>query len=181
MRQWIRLYSLFSFLLLVCLGSAFAFSTDSKATAPWHLTITVAESDKEQSLNLCSANHFHVVLTNHSGTSQRFWKQSNSWGYSILSFVVTDGNGKTYIIKRKPRSWRKNYPGFITIKASESYVFNVSFSNESWDVPQTVCELNRFKIQAIINITNDQQTNEYNVWAGRIKSAIYEFKDPKSE
>jgi len=38
---------------------------------------------------------------------------------------------------------------------------NVLFPCESWDAPDTLGELNRFTIQTIINITKEQQADEY--------------------
>ncbi|MCI0506533.1 MAG: hypothetical protein L0Z73_10540 [Gammaproteobacteria bacterium] len=143
--------------------------------SPWLLAVVENDSNKANAIDICTPESWHVELKNVSSMPQRLWSDSNSWGYSILSFVVKDNEGKIYEIKRKARSWRKNYPGYITIISGESHVFNIALMDNSWELSPIICTLTDIKLQAILIIPEDAYTREHEVWRGRIISGEYPF------
>ncbi len=90
-------------------------SAEIGADSVWRLSIVAPENDGVLAIQLSPIEHFHVVLENRSRTPRKFWKDSNSWGYSALSLEVTDRSGTKRVIQKRPRSWRKNFPGFWEI------------------------------------------------------------------
>lgn len=135
----------------------------------WEVSIAIPESDGERSIPLDAAAHFHVILTNRSGTTQKVWKDSNSWGYSALRFEVTDDTGSTLVLSKKERSWRKNTPSFWVIPDGESLVYDVFLAAGEWDgVPETRGQ--PVTISAILEIPEDEKTRELGVWTGKAAS-----------
>ena len=121
--------------------------------------------------------HFHVVVSNVSDKPQRIWDEQWSEGYSALSFEVTDNSGKTWVIKKKERSWTENAFSIWTLEPHESLVLDVNFTDSNtWeDFPhsQTVT------MRAIFDVMTDGQSKEYAVWTGRVlsKSDKYIFSN----
>lgn len=138
----------------------------------WELSLAIPESDGERSILLDEAAHFHVVLTNRSGATQKIWKDSNSWGYSALRFEVTDEAGKNLVLRKKERSWRKNIPSFWVISDGESLVYDVFPAAGEWDGVLNRMQGQPIKIRAILEISQEEKAQELGVWTGRVASAV---------
>lgn len=141
----------------------------------WELSIAVPQSDGERSIPLDEAAHFHVVLTNKSGTTQNIWKDSNSWGYSALRLEVTDDTGTILVLSKKERSWRKNTPSFWVIAEGESLVYDVSLGAGEWDGVSDQMRGRSVKMRAILEIPEDEKTRELGVWTGKVTSPALQY------
>ncbi len=165
----------FVLFILAYFESTTVFCAETKDDTPWKLSIAVPESNGLRSIHLRPTEHFHVVLQNKFKNDQKIWKDTNSWGYAVLYFELTYENGTKKIIRKQSRTWRKNAPGYWTINAGEYLVYDVFLSRGDWDLvfPQDVTA-GRVKMQAVIEIPTDEQTQKFGVWSGRIKSAARE-------
>lgn len=141
----------------------------------WELSIAVPQSDGERSIPLDEAAHFHVVLTNKSGTTQNVWKDSNSWGYSALRLEVTDDTGNILVLRKKERSWRKNTPSFWVIAEGESLVYDVCLGASEWDGVSDQMRGRSVKMRAILEIPEDEKTRELGVWTGKVTSPALQY------
>lgn len=176
--MWKR--KLFWYSLIVSFCSVFFSSSvlgsETDPESMLKLSICVPESNGIRAIHLSPNNHFHVVLENKSKIPQKIWKDSNSWGYSILYFEVTDETGIKQIIRKRPRDWRKNAPGFWLLNPGEQLVYNVSLTNGEWDFEfQAKSEARRFKMRAVIEIPEDDHSRKIGVWTGLIRSTVYEI------
>lgn len=141
----------------------------------WELSIAIPQSEGERSIALDEAAHFHVVLTNRSGTTQNIWKDSNSWGYSALRLEVTDGTGNTSVLSKKERSWRKNAPTFWVLADGESLVYDVFLAAGEWDGVSEKMRGQSVKMRAILEIPEDEKTRELGVWTGKTTSPALQY------
>jgi len=112
----------------------------------------------------------NLKLTNISNRSLNIWKDSNSWGYAMLSFVMTNKQGEIYTIRRKERAWRKNYPSVNSIKPGKSLIWSVSLGGSNWDGLQDIRRQGTYEIMAVISIPADEKTGEFHVWTGKLNS-----------
>src|SRR5258708_190874 len=78
-----------------------------------------------------SPPHFYVVLANNSSNDIRLWKEDCSWGYGALSFKMMDSNGNEWVVGKKPRAWRSNYPRWWLLKPNETLIIDVRFAESS--------------------------------------------------
>jgi len=140
------------------------------AKAMWQLSISVPLSHDERIISLDPSQHFHVLLTNVSGQSQKFWKESCSWGYSVLSLELTNELGKKAVVKKKPRSWRKNFPDFWTIQPGGSLVFDVYLGGESWEGLPAAEFGSNVRVRALIEVPADEDARRLGVWTGHLSS-----------
>lgn len=138
----------------------------------WELSIAVPESDGERSISLDATAHFHIVLTNRSGATLNVWKDSNSWGHSALRFEVTDATGRTFIMRKKERSWRKNTPSFWVVSDGESLVYDVFLAAGEWDGLSDQSRGQSISMRAILEIREDEKSRELGVWTGQVASAV---------
>ena len=118
--------------------------------------------------------HFYVVMTNVSNKPLRLWSESYSWGYSNLSFQVTDKNGKITIIKREKLEWDKNVTSWIFLQPGDLRVLEVTLDPKIWQnvdalLPEKF-EPKKVKIKAIFEIPEDRDAKECNVWTGKVYS-----------
>lgn len=141
----------------------------------WELSIAIPESDGERSISLDDAAHFHVVLTNRSGSALNVWKDSNSWGYSALRLEVTDETGSTLVLHKKERSWRKNTPSFWAVADGESLVYDVFLAAGEWDGVSEKMRGRTIKMRAVLEIPEDEKTREFDVWTGQVASPLVQY------
>jgi len=171
-------YSFIVTLVFIVL-SPIASKAENISKSPWALEIVSADKNELPKTNdhpIHPIKKIDVILRNISEKPQRIWKESNSWGYSVLYFeVVDEKSGKNYI-RKKPKNWRKNFPEFLTIDAGQSLVYNISFMNEDWDIFSSFFKLKNFNIQAILDIPEDSQAKQYGVWTGTAKSNVLKFE-----
>ena len=165
----------FIFFIIGVLENTIVFSAEIEDEHQWKLSIAVLESDGLHTIRLSPTEHFHVVLENRSKNLQKIWKDTNSWGYSVLYFELTDENGTKQIIRKRPRTWRKNAPNYWLINYGEYLIYDVFLTSRDWNfiLPQGN-KARRVKMQAVIEIPEDAQTRKFSVWSGLIKSAVYE-------
>ncbi len=131
----------------------------------------------ERAVGYSLRERFHVILTNSSEKPKRIWKEWCSWGYFVLSFELTDENGKTWTAKKKGRAWTKNYPDYWTVAPHESLVLDVEFADaDVWDgFSRPRSSSHRLKMRAIFEIEPDKESEEYSVWTGRAISKLEEY------
>lgn len=169
-------WSLIIFIVLGIFENTMTLGAEIEGGPAWKLSIAVPESNEVREIQLNPTEHFHVVLENRSKKPQKIWKNSNSWGYSVLYFEVTDENGMKQIIRKQPRDWRKNTPGYWLLSHGEYLVYNISLSSRDWGFTLPLRgEPRRLKIQAIIDIPEESQARKLGVWTGLIKSVVYEI------
>ena len=119
------------------------------------------------------AQHFHVIITNLSDKPVRLWRDWCSWGEQILSFEVTDENGKAIVVKRNARSYNKNYPDWTLVPPGDHMVFEVSFDQTTgWtNAPMPEKGKSReVKMKAVFEIPEDKEAKENKVWTGKVCS-----------
>ena|ERR1041385_3304838 len=154
-------------------------STSSPGTnSTISISIAVPERGGQRSIeNRGQESHFHVILSNVSDQPQRLWREWCSWGYSALSFEISDKAGKTSMIKKRPKAWSKNYPDFCTLQPGETLVIDVYFlAQDVWDnFPKPRGEGEAFTIRAIYEVRSEEWSQKYSVWTGRVvsKAATY--------
>lgn len=136
------------------------------------LAIRIVPSSYQEKTGRVLQRRFHVVITNVSGQPVRLWKEWCSWGYFNLSFVVTGRDGKTFVVKRKPRGWDKNYPDWAIVPPGDHRVFDVSFEDSTWEnVPvPPASRLGRVRMKAVYEVPEDEQTRKHRVWTGQAAS-----------
>lgn len=118
------------------------------------------------------AQHFHVVITNPCDKPVRLWRDWCSWGEQMLSFEVTDENGKAIVVKKTPRNYRKNYPDWTLLLPGDHMVFDVFFDQTTWtNAPLPEKGNSReVKMKAVFEIPEDKETMENKVWTGKVCS-----------
>ncbi len=131
--------------------------------------------------------HFHVILTNNSNEPQRIWKEWCSWGYYGLSFEISDGSGKTWIVKKKPRGWTRNFPDWWTLDPHDNLVIDIHFNDAGvWDgfpwpvdasQPYRQDASQTFKMRAVVDFARpDEFSKKYSIWTGRAVSKVDEYE-----
>lgn len=147
---------------------------EDRTESPFSLSIAIGKRmGRQRSLEYRNAeSHFAVVLRNTSDQPQRVWREWCSWGYFLLSFVVTDLAGKAVAVRRPARVWTKNFPDFEEILPGESLVRDIYFGNDAWEsFPRSEkADGNPFKLQAVFSSPADDQSKEHNVWSGKVVS-----------
>ncbi|MDR3401633.1 MAG: hypothetical protein P4L99_03960 [Chthoniobacter sp.] len=114
--------------------------------------------------------HFHVVLTNVSNEPKRLFQEWCSWGYSALSFEITDEHGKTWIARKGPNGWTMNYPAYWTVPPQECFVIDVYFADHQiwqdqfWLPPGH--PTGRVTLKAIYRVQPDESSTKFGVWTG---------------
>ena len=121
--------------------------------------------------------HFHVVLTNTSKQPVNVWRDWNSWGYSALSFEVTDDKGKTWKVQKGPRGWDKNFPDYWTVAAHENLVLDVYFADaDTWQrFPRPTGGPQTYTMRAVFETSPDEESKKYSVWTGRVVSTADKY------
>jgi hypothetical protein len=121
--------------------------------------------------------HFHVVITNMSDKPLRLWRDWCSWGEQMLSFQITDENGKVTHVKRVPCEYLKNYPAWTTIPVGNHMVLEVSFDPQKWisaPLPEKG-KSREVKMKAVFEIPKDKDTKEHKVWTGKVSSPKHAY------
>lgn len=152
-------------LLLLIVGC----SSTSKVIAQddWKLVIA-PEQNKRAVMEITSETSFYVVLNNTSEDGKRFWNSNNSWGYSVLYFILQNSLGKTFEIRKKQKSWRKNAPVYTHIPSGGDFNFAIDFADDTWEMPELSVGI--YYVQAIILVPEDGKSKQEKVWTGKIKS-----------
>ena len=160
-------YSFIVTLIFISLYPAVS-KAENVSKPPWALEIISADNKEPLKIS--------VILKNISQNPQKIWKESNSWGYSILYFEIIDEKSGRNYIRKKPINWRKNIPTFWIIDAGQNLIYDISFMNEDWELFSSFLKLKNFEIQAIMDIPEDSQAKRYDVWTGIIKSNVLKLE-----
>jgi len=121
--------------------------------------------------------HFHVIVSNLSDRPQRIWREWCSWGYYALSFELSDENGKTWTVKKKPRDWTMNNPDYWTVEPHECLVLDVHFADTNiWEgFPRPSGVSQAFTMRAVFEIRPDKESHESAAWTGRAVSKADQY------
>jgi len=94
----------------------------------------------------------------------------------MLSFQITDENGKAMLVKRV-RRYGKNYPDWTIVPVGNHMVVEVSFSPKVWNLsPLPEKDTSRkLRMNAIFEIPEDKHTREHNVWTGKVSSPEHSY------
>jgi len=146
---------------------------------PWKLRIVPTRSSAKHGTMIDSATKdscFYVVLSNTSQADMSVWREWCSWGYFCLSFDMTLPDSKTIHVKKKPRSWKKNYPDPFIVKKGSHFVYAVSF-NEMWEGFPDDWKNQKVKLKAIFSVEKeDDQAGRHKVWIGKVESPEIEVQ-----
>jgi hypothetical protein len=116
--------------------------------------------------------HFHVIVSNTSDKPQRVWQEWNSWGYFGLTFEFTDEQGKTWMARKKPSVWTRNFASFWTLDPHESFVIDIYFGDtniwEGFPLPENGSQT--VTMRAVLEFKPDDEARQFDVWTGRAVS-----------
>ena len=117
---------------------------------------------------------FYVVLTNVSSEPQAVWEEWNSWGYETISFEATTGDGKKFIISRKPQIFTVNFPSTFLIQPGEHKVYDIRL-DKWWAAHPALPRVDETSItlRAIYEVHPTPESAQYKVWTGRVESHGY--------
>ncbi len=165
---------------IACILLSLSLSGDEASTKPSTSPVAVRivpsyyrEEETGRRIDLSRpVQHFDVVVTNTSGEPVRLWREWCSWGYFNLSFVVTDEDGKTASVTKRPRGWDKNIPDWMIVPPGGHMVFEVAFDETIWrDAPLPERGRSRtIRMKAIYEVHADDWSEKFDVWSGRISS-----------
>jgi hypothetical protein len=157
---------------------------DPKENSPYEaesppLSVRIVPGSHQERTGRVIGGRFHVVVTNVSKQPARLWKEWCSWGYFNLSFIAAERDGKTVAVKKRERGWDKNWPDWMIVAPGDHLVFDVSFRDPIWqDAPLPEAgRSRRVLLQAVYEVTEDEQSKKHGVWTGRVASpeAVYTF------
>lgn len=146
---------------------------------PLSVSIAVPVEHGKRSIALYRPEaHFHVVLTNTSTHNVSLWRGEGPEGYSSLRFEVTDAKGKTWVVKKKERNWKRTpLPFATTIDPNGHFVIDVTFNPNIWENPllPDKGKSPTVSIRAIYEITESDVATKSNVWTGKVVSERKEY------
>lgn len=153
------------------------------------LAISISFPDESMLLETESVNHsiylhledipFQVIITNISDEPVQLWETWNSWGWYDLSFEILDDSFNIlHTVEKKGRLWTRNFPSFFTLVAGDQIVIDVCFNKTDWQFPlegEEDPERSEAYIKAVYTIPEDEETDEFGIWTGRIESEVERF------
>lgn len=136
------------------------------------LSISVPSSPTgEHVLDPARISHFHVILSNSSDKPQRVWAPWSESGCAMLSFVLTDVNGKASQVKRR-EIVRVSHPlsEACVLRPEESLVIDVYFADsDAWE-GFPVGRVATLSMRAVFEARPDPATEISKVWTGKVIS-----------
>ncbi len=115
-------------------------------------------------------HHFHVVLSNHSATTQRIWDEAYSWGYYALSLRLTTEDGAQHVVKKRDVGFTRNLPDWWRVEPGGHLVLDVYLGD--WKgVPPVPPACRPIELRAVFEVAEDAESRKAGVWTGRIESA----------
>lgn len=169
---------LFGLILIAAIISTSAAKNDPAIA----VSIVTPVHDKQRFIISSENNpHFHVIITNTSKKPQRILSESCSWGYEALYFELTDANGKTWTVKKKPKDWYRNVLEYNTLPENENMVLDIYYKDtniwEGFPLPKEFAAPEIITMRAIFEIKPGTVPKKYSVWTGRSvsKANKYEF------
>ena len=115
---------------------------------------------------------FHVILTNGSTSPHRIWQEKCSWGYYALHFEITDGGGRTFVMRKQRVSFTRNFPAGWTLEPGEQLPVDVHLGDaRTWGQPD---QLSRgcapVRLRVVLEVTPDTESARFGAWTGRVSS-----------
>lgn len=133
------------------------------------LVAPISTPQGQREISLDRYHRIHVVLTNVSATTQRIWKDWNTWGYFNLMLTWKSGDRITPIRRNTPKAWDGDFPDFWTMAPGESVVLEVDMSTGEWSgFPDLYGEEIPASLQAIYENKGDVLASEFNIWVGKL-------------
>jgi hypothetical protein len=82
---------------------------------------------------------FVVIVTNTDSSTQEFYEQAASGGYSSISFEITDENGNSNVVRKKRDPGASSMVTSTYLKPQEKREFDIQVDEDTWE--------NAFKLQ----------------------------------
>ena len=167
-----------TFLWVVVL--AFVGTTSSEVPkVPFSLSIVPTNSSGEVgniTMAQSRARDFYVVLTNVSKDAQPVWESWNSWGYQNISFELTTGDGRKFVISERQQDFTINFPSTFLIQPGEHEVYAIHL-DKWWETRPLLPKTDEMPItlKAIYEVLSTPEATRYKVWTGRVESRAYKF------
>jgi len=122
-------------------------------------------------------SHFHVIIENVSDRAQKIIDESNSWGYSTLSFEYVTPDGQKQEMQKLQRAWSKNFLSMTTLQPREMMVRDVYLNDTIWSnlpVPKNQGATVNVRLQAVFEQLPANGVGSWqgglDPWQGRITS-----------
>ncbi len=167
-----------TFLWIVLLGFVGTLSSQAPM-APFSLsTVPTNSSGDVGSITMAQsrAREFFVVLTNVSKDPQPVWESWNSWGCQTISFELTTGDGRKFIVSKRQQGFTRNFPSTFLIQPGEHQVYAIRLDKE-WETRPALPKADEMPItlKAIYEVPSTPEATQYKVWTGRVESHSYRF------
>jgi hypothetical protein len=167
-----------TFMSIVLLAFAVAVSSEAPK-APFSLSIVPTNSSGEGgsiTMAQSKAREFFVVLTNVSKDPQPVWESWNSWGYQNISFELTTGEGRKFVVSMRQQDFTRNFPSTFLIQPGEHQVYAIRFDKE-WETRPTFPKADEMAVglKAIYEVSPTPEATQHKVWTGRVESRSYKF------
>jgi hypothetical protein len=123
-------------------------------------------------LGLTSKNVFQVSIFNGTKAPITILKENCSWGYEMISFEAKSPNRTTYVIKRLPRAWDKNFPNPEVVAPGTVALRKVSFGDGSWQgLPAGVGgKLDGWTVRIKLSVEPESELTEKGFWTRSLSS-----------
>jgi hypothetical protein len=148
------------------------------APAAPRLSVAIAAPEHLGARNLELAG-FPVVVRNESDAPLGVWREWCSWGWFQLTFVVTDASGESFVVRKKERGWRKNYPDAWRLAPGEPLVLTPRLSDgDVWENADRLAKLrdSAVTVQAVFTAEAGEDSRGQAVWSGRVESAARSYR-----
>jgi hypothetical protein len=106
---------------------------------------------------------FYVTVINISSSTQEFYGDVASSGYSSIIFEITDGAGKTNVVRRKKDPRASSATAFSHLNPGESKYFEIKLNEEEWENAFKLYRegARRVKVRAIYDNNSSKIYSDY--------------------
>jgi hypothetical protein len=173
-----RRFQTLTFLWIVLLASAGTVASEAPRT-PFSLSIAPTNSfGAGGSITMAQSKtrEFFVVLTNVSKDPQPVWEYWNSWGYQNISFELTTGDGRKFVVSKRRQDFTMNFPSTFLIQPDEHQVYAIHLDKE-WETQPTLPKADEMPVtlKAIYEVPPTPEAAQHKVWTGRVESRSYKL------
>src|SRR5207245_11798005 len=108
--------------------------------------------------------------------AQPVWESWNSWGYQNISFELTTGGGRKFIVSKQQQGFTRNFPSTFLIQPGEHQVYAIHL-DKRWETRPMLPKPDEMPItlKAIYEVPRTSEATQYKVWTGRIESRTYKL------
>jgi hypothetical protein len=140
------------------------------------IAIAVPIYDGIWPITIGPSRHYHVVISNRSDQTLRFWDDHCSEGEFNVSFEVYEGSFLK-VIRRSGLAWAKNFPITVALDPGNQYVTEFSFDPHKWVLPWADLEIGtrRIRMRALYQIEPTEIAGKKGVWTGKIASRFGDY------